>query len=376
MLTGATIDIFTDREHIRWGEDFRAKLDEALQATLFFIPILTPTYFTREECRNELRRFATSASKVGLPQLLLSVRYVPVPDLIEDSGDELKAIAARMQYEPWERMRLLDEASADYRAAINRLALRLVELTQELEASGGPAGQGTLAGSAAIATDAGIERVSADGVSPSSTMPASSVVDPIGAAGGQVEAREDAPGLLDRLVDLGPAMQDWGQAVEALPPAIEAFNARFSAATEEMNAANSRPNSFAAKVRIARQLARDIEPELLNLEKRSRDYSTELIRLDPAVRAVIEIASNQVNQAGSRRALEQLVGMIEASKTAVSGMKTAADAAKANEGISRDLRPVLRRFETAMRNIIDGTETLEDWSPLIRDALARMDAEA
>lgn len=171
-------------------------------------------------------------------------------------------------------------------------------------------------------------------------------------------------------------MRDWGEAVEALPPAIEAFNARFSAATEEMNAANSRPSSFAAKVRIARQLARDIEPELLILEKRSRDYSTELIRLDPAVRAVIEIASNQVDQAGSRKALEQLVVMIEASKTAVSGMKTAADAAKANEGISRDLRPVLRRFETAMRNIIDGTETLEDWSPLIRDALARMDAEA
>ena len=42
-LTGSTIEIFTDKAEILWGHDFRRRLNEAMQETTFFIPVLTPT---------------------------------------------------------------------------------------------------------------------------------------------------------------------------------------------------------------------------------------------------------------------------------------------------------------------------------------------
>lgn len=37
-LTGTKISIFTDKAEIKWGQDFRAQLDEALQETTFSFP--------------------------------------------------------------------------------------------------------------------------------------------------------------------------------------------------------------------------------------------------------------------------------------------------------------------------------------------------
>jgi hypothetical protein len=339
-LTGETIDIFIDREGIQWGDPFRRRLAEALQSTTFFIPVLTPTYFLREECRNEMQRFVSSARELGLEELLLSIRYVPVPDLSEDSTDELKAIAAAMQYEDLTELRFENENSAAYRKRVNDLALRLVDLTHALEQR------------------------------PSSEAPSGTTFDSKATNVGDAEhegEEDDAPGLMDLLADLQPAAEAWRDNMLAFSPALDPFNQAFNDAGEEMAAAGSASNPFAARVLIARRLAEDITEPLERIEELSKEYSSMLLRIDPAIGAFIESAALLKNdfqvddpeQIDS--AVDSLKELIAGSRGMHASVGRAAQVAGSTAKMSRDLRPALRRFQEAMRNITDGQSLIDEW---------------
>jgi hypothetical protein len=131
-LTGRQLDIFVDRSHIVWGEAWRERISTGLMATTFFIPIITPRYFTREECRREFRDFLAYAKSLGLQEFLLPILFVPVAGLVEDSGDELVAIVARTQFVDWSKMRVLGVQSPEYRRALSDLASRLIQIEEKL----------------------------------------------------------------------------------------------------------------------------------------------------------------------------------------------------------------------------------------------------
>jgi len=132
LLTGRQLHIFIDRSHIDWGEVWRERVATGLMATTFFIPVITPRYFAREECRREFRDFLAHAKSLGLEEFLLPILYVPVTGLVEDSNDELVAIVARTQFVDWTKMRLLDVESPGYRRELNSLAVRLAQIEEKL----------------------------------------------------------------------------------------------------------------------------------------------------------------------------------------------------------------------------------------------------
>src|SRR4051812_13855319 len=66
LLTGDKLRLFLDRDDLRWGDEWREKLDHALAGVTFFIPIVTPRYFASQECRAELLAFESRARNVGL----------------------------------------------------------------------------------------------------------------------------------------------------------------------------------------------------------------------------------------------------------------------------------------------------------------------
>jgi TIR domain len=346
-LTGTTVEIFTDSAEILWGQSFRTRLDEALQETTFFIPVLTPTYFLREECRKEMRQFVSSAQELGLQQLLLSIRYSEVPGLREDSSDELMAIAAQMQFEPWDDLRLRDESSESYRTGVNRLAKRLVALTRALENE--PVRAPTHKGPS-IPVDA-VKASSSEG-------------EPMG---DNVAWDDDEPGIIDIVADLEPAITSWGETITALTPATDTFNTLLTEAAAEMTKANERPNSFAAKIVIARKLSADAEAPVAEIERLSKEYSIGLTRLDRGIRGLLGLISENENNDPEdvKGFVSSLRNMVESSKTAASQLGTAADAARETSKLSRDLRPVFRRYESAVRNVIDGQPIISGWDDLL-----------
>jgi hypothetical protein len=132
LLTGSDFNLFVDRNGIEWGDQWRIRIESALADTTFFLPIITPRYFKREECRRELLTFYSQAESLGVSEYLLPVLYATVPDLAEDSPDKAIAIVARTQYVDWTSLRLSDPESTEYRTAVNLLAARLVTIAEQL----------------------------------------------------------------------------------------------------------------------------------------------------------------------------------------------------------------------------------------------------
>lgn len=288
-----------------------------------------------------MRSFITAAAALGLEELLMSIRYAPVPDLSESSPDELKAIAARMQYEEWDRLRLLDESSAPYREGVHRLATRLVEVTNALES----------------------RPTSSSGLSTRSLTSELLTGAPRVAAPEDVEVDLDEPGLIELLADFDPASKEWTATLNEFPSAFGRFNSLLTEATKKMELANSKPNSFAAKVVIARQLAKDVEGPIAEIEDLSKRFASGVLRLDPIVRAILASLPLQQDGEQAKGVAASIRGLVEAAREAMQAVSRSESAAKQQEGVSRDLRPVFRRYRAAMRNVLDGQEVIEGWLP-------------
>lgn len=128
LLTGNDLEMFVDRDGIAWGDEWRKRIDSALVQTSFLIPLVTPRYFTRPECRRELLAFHAQAQSRDLNELILPVLYIPVVDMTIENADEAVAIIARTQYVNWSDLRLSSVDSVEYRRQVNALAKRLAEL--------------------------------------------------------------------------------------------------------------------------------------------------------------------------------------------------------------------------------------------------------
>jgi TIR domain len=132
LLSGEPLELFIDESSVTWGDKWRERIDSALSQTTFFIPIITPRYFTRPECRRELLEFAGKAKSLGVDELLLPILYVEVEDFSTESLDEAVALVANTQYEDWRNTRLLEPSSREYRSAVNTLAKRLLKIAKEV----------------------------------------------------------------------------------------------------------------------------------------------------------------------------------------------------------------------------------------------------
>jgi hypothetical protein len=51
LITASSLEMFVDRDSIDWGDAWQQRIEEAISGTVFFIPIITPRYFTRDACR-------------------------------------------------------------------------------------------------------------------------------------------------------------------------------------------------------------------------------------------------------------------------------------------------------------------------------------
>lgn len=133
LITGSTLEVFVDRNSLKWGDEWTLRIENALATTTFFIPVITPLYFKSEECRKELLGFVGHARSVGAEDLVLPLLYLDVPQLhVEDPGDEAVAVVKSRQWQDCRDLRLLAEDDPAYRQKVNALAGRLIEIDESL----------------------------------------------------------------------------------------------------------------------------------------------------------------------------------------------------------------------------------------------------
>lgn len=107
-VSGRPFEIFQDVEGIGLGQKWKDVLDEMLDQARFFIPILTPKFFSSRPCREELIKFLEMERRAGRQDLVMPVYWITCPVLEEKhlkAKDELaQAIDERQRWD-WRDLR-------------------------------------------------------------------------------------------------------------------------------------------------------------------------------------------------------------------------------------------------------------------------------
>ncbi len=128
--SGKPFEIFQDKEDIKWGQQWQERINDALDATLFLIPIITPLFFNSSACRDELERFLKREETLGRSDLILPVYYFDCPvlnDAAKRENDPLAKIIAARQREDWRELRHHSFTTQKLNKALEKMARQIME---------------------------------------------------------------------------------------------------------------------------------------------------------------------------------------------------------------------------------------------------------
>jgi formylglycine-generating enzyme required for sulfatase activity len=138
--SGEAFDIFQDVEDIKLGQDIRQRIETSLDATMVFVPIITPSYLKSTWCREELECFLKREQQLGRRDLILPIYYQQVPALegarqgpqaANTATDPLvRELAPRLSVD-WRKLRRKEPESREVRMAVEDIAERIFEVLEE-----------------------------------------------------------------------------------------------------------------------------------------------------------------------------------------------------------------------------------------------------
>ena len=328
-ITAEAIELFLDRDDLHWGDEWHDKIDDALSNVAFFIPIITPRYFTRVECRRELQFFADRAGRLGITQLILPILYIDVSELHQDEPtDALMRLVKRFQWTPWIDLRFKSRTSPEYRTEVDLLARELVRRVAAVEALD------------IVAAAEAIERTGSE-------------------AGAE-------PGTLDRLAALEEAMPRWNETLTAIGAEVQTIGDLMTVGTEDTNRADSRGQGFAARLTVARRVAHELEEPVERIEGLSQKFVADLNEIDTGLRVLfaqleIESTEDAATIAQICEFLETIRSLSVASHNGLGATEGMIEASGTIEKISKDMRAPMRRLKTSLTAMLEAREITDSW---------------
>jgi hypothetical protein len=362
LLTTEPLELFVDRDSIAWGDAWREAIDNAIAGVTFFIPIVTPTYFTRDECRRELLAFLTTAAAAGVPELVLPILYVPVDDLRADSEDELKRLIANINYEPWDVLRLVDAGSADHRSGVHRLAARLKDLTAVVSTRPTPDPPSSSDPDQLVMVRESITNLGRS----TQDIAERSKVDP---------SATEAPGFLDVLAEGEEALPRLNATTERIAEVMQQVGELAQKTAETTARSDAAGKGFAGRITAARSLARALAKPAQEVLDLGKDYASQLLLVDAAFRTLIEMSDLQAaagisadEKAAICEFFEAMRGMAREADSAIGEVITFSAILGDTASASRDLRAPARLIQDGLRYFSDGQAVIREWVRLIDES--------
>jgi hypothetical protein len=119
--------IFQDQQDVAWGQQWQNRINESIDGSLLLIPIISPLFFKRLACRDELTRFLERESQLGRSDLILPIYFIDISNFTSNNPDELIAILAQRQYRDWREFRHENLKTSDSKKRIAGLAREMNE---------------------------------------------------------------------------------------------------------------------------------------------------------------------------------------------------------------------------------------------------------
>lgn len=164
MQLGEEFAIFQDRNDIAWGQQWKKRIENSIDATTFLIPIITPSFFKSPACRDEVERFLARENDLGRSDLILPIYYVNCPILNDEllrSNDGMAQIIASRQRADWRELRFEPFTAPPVGKTLAALAGQIVQALQQvrLEPGGSVMSQNTASNQQEVA-ETGVAAVS------------------------------------------------------------------------------------------------------------------------------------------------------------------------------------------------------------------------
>lgn len=332
IRTAEELELFIDRDSIQWGEEWQQRISDAIAGTTFFIPVVTPSYFRSNSCRQELLKFFREAERLGLEQLLMPIYWTSVPELDaanpETSEDEAIRAIASYQRQDFREIRFEDRASAAYRKAVAELAGEIAER--------------------AVAA----ERVQ--------DVPAALPVPP--KAEQEDEEDEEEPGIIERIAGGEDAMKRVTGIMEAIGAEIETVGSTVQGSGGDIQAAMAQGKGAKAVLPITARLAAELNEPSARIEGLGLDYANCLAELDPAMHGLLDLAELQSEPDSEQKDfLKSVQGLVSASAEASVSLSELVDGAREMSTLSRALRAPLGHMRKGLQGVLDGRAIIEEW---------------
>jgi hypothetical protein len=331
LLSGEPLNLFVDHNDIAWGQQWRERIDSSLAETTFFIPIITPRYFTRPECRREMLEFAAKAKMLGVEELLLPILYIGISGLSLENPDEAIALVARTQYVDWHTNRLLDSRSREYRVAVNALAQRLLEIAR---------------------------RVSENQLKRELNS--------------EVEIF-DADGVTDIVTKIEALLPDWLEAVmteKGIRAQALALDRHYHEQVQKLRKRRAQPSAlFSAQIRYAREILPMAERGV----KDSQIYLSRSMKLDPLISALARLVAEHPDsfplavpvKEGIDEAMEEIRRMDSGEVS--TGPGSVEDYFQKSSHLGRVFQQCNKLLNVRTRNITEGNDIVRRWEAELVD---------
>jgi parallel beta-helix repeat protein len=135
MQRGEEFPIFQDRNDISWGQQWKQRIEDTIDATTFLIPIITPSFFKSPACRDEVERFLDRENRLGRSDLILPIYFVNCPALANEKlreGDKIAQIIAARQHADWRELRFEPFTTPSVGKTVAGLAAQIVRALDTL----------------------------------------------------------------------------------------------------------------------------------------------------------------------------------------------------------------------------------------------------
>jgi hypothetical protein len=122
--------IFQDRSGIQGGDHFPERLEEECKRADVLLVYLTPSWLTREWCRQEFNVFTENLTNQIRLKKILPLLTVDTPQVARDSTDPIASALAAIQYLDIRRLRHLRYDDPEKLAYVAETALLLHKLAK------------------------------------------------------------------------------------------------------------------------------------------------------------------------------------------------------------------------------------------------------
>lgn len=124
------LEVFQDTDDIEVGDTWESRLRDAIGNSAFFIPVITPFYFTRPACRRELETWLNNYRSEGERKKIIPIKFLP---LVANKGngspnDKLRKEIDRIQSLDFLQFRSNRTLRGNISTEISKLADRIVKL--------------------------------------------------------------------------------------------------------------------------------------------------------------------------------------------------------------------------------------------------------